>query len=129
LLACSGKKAHVYLAKDLDVRGQEDTRVIDKAVSHKCAIVTVNQDFLEYYRDHPWRRGKNGTFFYGLIFLKPSHRYSRKEQLKLGLQDIAWGETRRHDDIVFVSAAGKTRHERLCHKECAAAFPRGQREW
>jgi predicted nuclease of predicted toxin-antitoxin system len=58
-----GTKAHVYTAKDLGVTGKEDPRVIDKAIDKKCLIVTVNKDFVGYYRNHRRRNGKNGEFF------------------------------------------------------------------
>jgi hypothetical protein len=124
-----GPREHVYTARDLGVNGREDLRVIDKAVAYKCLIVTVNKDFLDYYRDHPRRKGKKGTFFYGLIFLKPSKLLTRERQLRIALKDIAWEETRKHDDVVRVSATGRTRHERLCHTECAAAFSKEETEW
>jgi hypothetical protein len=122
-----GAKAHVYTAKDLGVAGIEDTRVIDSAVDQKCLIVTVNRDFVQYYRDHP--RRKSGEFFYGLIFLNPSKTLSRIGQLKRAVKSMAWNETRQHDDLVFVAGDGKTRHERLCHPECAAEFPTEQTVW
>lgn len=124
-----GKKAHVYSAKDLGVAGKEDPRVIDKAVEKKCLIVTVNKDFLDYYRNHANRRGKKGTFFYGLIFLKASKQLTRASQLKVAIRAMEWNDTRMHDDLVMVAADGKTKHERLCHKECAAKFPTEQGEW
>jgi len=124
-----GAKAHIYTARSLGVTGAEDTRVIDEAVKKKCLIVTVNKDFVDYYREHPRRKGKNGTYFYGLIFLKQSHQLTRERQLRKALKEIAWEDTREHDDLVRVSATGKTRHERLCHEECAAEFPKDQKEW
>lgn len=119
-----GAKAHVYTAKDLGVRGKEDIRVIDAAVAKKCLIVTVNKDFLDYYRNHPRRRG---TFFYGLIFLRPSKTLSRAKQLHKALKEMAWVETRDHDDLIIVHADGNTTHERLCHPECAREFEKQQR--
>jgi len=124
-----GNKAYVYKAKDLGVAGKEDPRVIDKAVALKCLIVTVNKDFLEYYRNHASRKGKKGSFFYGLIFLKPSKQLTREKQLKMAVKDMAWDESRMHDDLVMVSATGKTKHERLCHEQCAKEFPKEQGEW
>jgi hypothetical protein len=124
-----GTKAHVYTAKDLGVTGKEDPRVIDKAVDKKCLIVTVNKDFVGYYRNHPRRKGKNGEYFYGLIFLKHSKQLRRKRQLEIALDGIAWDDTRQHDDLIRVSADGRTRHERLCHPWCAAEFPKEETEW
>jgi hypothetical protein len=67
-----GPKDHVYTARDFGIAGKEDSRAIDEAVRRKCSIVTVNKDFLHYYRDHPMRKGKWGKYGYGLIFLKPA---------------------------------------------------------
>lgn len=129
LKRCFPVKSHVYVAADFGVRGKEDPTVIDRAIRRRCLIVTVNKDFVEYYRNHARRRGKKGTFFFGLIFLKPSKVMTRREQLQAALRDVAWNETRQHDDLIYVSAEGKTRHERLCHPECAAEFPAHQGEW
>jgi hypothetical protein len=129
LRACFPQKAHVYTARNLGVSGKEDTSVIDKAITKRCVIVTVNKDFLDYYRDNPSRKGKNGTWFFGLIFLKPSKSLTKVEQLRRALREIIWNDSRDHDDLMFVSALGKTRHQRLCHPECAAAFPAEQAEW
>ena len=126
---CFPAKAHVYKAGDFGVRGKEDPTVIDHAIKRGCLIITVNKDFIDYYRNHPLRKGRNGTFFYGLIFLKPSNIMSRQAQLKSALKEIAWTETREHDDLIFVSAECKTRHQRLCHPECAAEFPVDQTGW
>jgi len=92
-------------------------------------IVTVNDDFVDYYRNHPRRRRKNGQYFYGLIFLKHSNQLPRKKQLEIAMRDIAWNETRQHDDLIRVSADGRTRHERLCHAECAKEFPKWETDW
>src|SRR5215467_12841380 len=95
-------KTHVYTAQSLGVTGEEDTRVIDEAVKKKCLIVTVNKDFVDYYRNHPRRKGKNGTFFYGLIFLKQSNQLTRKQQLRRALKRIQWKDTCDHDDLIRV---------------------------
>ena len=124
-----GAKAHVYTAQDLGVVGKEDTQVINKAVASKCLIVTVNKDFVDYYREHPRRRGKHGSFFYGLIFLMPSKQLSRARQLQKAIRDMEWQDTRIHDDLIVVAGDGRTKHQRLCHAECAAAFPKEQGEW
>lgn len=129
LITCFPGKAHVYVAADFGVRGKEDTAVIDKAIKRGCLIITVNKDFVDYYRNHIRRKGKNGMYFYGLIFLKPSKTRTRREQLQAALKEIAWEDTREHDDLIYVSAEGKTRHERLCHPECAAEFPADQTQW
>jgi len=129
LKTCFPDKAHVYVAADFGVRGKEDTAVIDKAIQRRCLIITVNRNFVDYYRNHIRRKGKNGMYFYGLIFLKSSKTKSRREQLQAALKEIAWTDTRDHDDLIYVSAEGKTRHERLCHPECAAEFPKDQIEW
>lgn len=129
LRGCFPPKAHVYVAADFGARGKEDPAVIDEAIKRGCLIITVNRDFVDYYRNHVRRKGKNGMYFYGLIFLKPSKVKTRRDQLQKALKEIAWEETRDHDDLVVVSATGKTRHERLCHPECAAEFPAEQAEW
>jgi hypothetical protein len=126
---CFPEKAHVYVTRDFGVTGKEDTKVIDKAIKRGCLIITVNKDFVDYYCNHTRRKGKKGIFFYGLIFLKPSKVMSTQMQLKAALKEIAWEETRQHDDLIYVSAKGKTRHMRLCHPECAAEFPAEQTEW
>ncbi len=51
-----GPKDHIHTAKDFGISGKEDTRAIDEAVKRKCTIVTVNKDFVRYYRDHPMRK-------------------------------------------------------------------------
>jgi hypothetical protein len=122
-------KDHVYTAKDFGISGKEDTRVIDEAFNRKCLIVTVNKDFVQYYRDHPMRKGKRGVYGYGLIFLKPSKQFTREQQLRIAVRALEWKDTREHDDLVWVSADGKTRLERLCHPGCAAEFPKEQTEW
>ena len=63
-------KDHVFTAEDFGIRGKKDPKVIDAAVKEKCTIVTVNKDFVDYYRSHPMRKGKWGTYGYRLIFLK-----------------------------------------------------------
>jgi len=129
LKSCFPSKAHVFVAADFGLRGKEDPRVIDTAVQKKCLIITVNKDFVDYYRKHPLRKGRKLPFFCGLIFLKASKVKTRREELQAALEAIDWGDTRDHDDLIFVSAQGKTRHERLCHPECAAEFPADQGEW
>jgi hypothetical protein len=124
-----GPKDHVFTAEDFGIRGKKDPKVIDAAVKEKCTIVTVNKDFVDYYRDHPMRKGKWGIYGYGLIFLKPSKQLTREQQLRRGIRALEWNDTRDHDDLVWVSAGGKTRLERLCHEECAKEFPREQTEW
>ena len=72
-----GQKAHVYTAKDLGVTGKEDLSVIDKAFEKKCLIVTVNKDFVAYYRNHPLR--KNGWFFLRADFSETQQTVYAKE--------------------------------------------------
>jgi hypothetical protein len=60
----------VYTARDFGIAGKEDPQAIDEAVRRKCSIVSVNKDFLQYYRDHPMRKGKWGKYGYGLIFFE-----------------------------------------------------------
>jgi hypothetical protein len=115
LKSCFPGKAHVYVATDFGVRGKEDTAVIDKAIQRGCLIITVNKDFVDYYRNHSRRKARKTR--------------TRREQLQTALKEIAWDDTREHDDLIYVSAEGKTRHERLCHPECAAEFPVDQTKW
>lgn len=117
-----GPKDHVYTAKDFGVTGAQDPRVIDKAVRAKCLIVTADKNFVQYYKNHPLRKRKGAPFFYGLILLKHSNQLPRKEQLRRALKEVAWGETRDHDDLITVYADGHTGHERLCHPGCAKEF-------
>jgi hypothetical protein len=124
-----GPKDHLYTARIFGIAGKEDTRVIDEAVKRKCLIVTVNKDFLKYYRNHPMRMGKRGRYGYGLIFLKPSKQLTREQQLRIAVRALEWDDTREHDDLVWVSADGSTRLERLCHPACAKEFPNEQTEW
>ncbi len=81
-------KDHVFTAEDFGIRGKKDPKVIDAAVKEKCTIVTVNKDFVDYYRSHPMRKGKWGKYGYGLIFLKPSKQLTREEQL--GEEFVLW---------------------------------------
>ena len=118
---------HVYTARDCGIAGKEDPQATDEAVRRKRSIVTVNKDFLQYYRDHPMRKGKWGKYGSGLIFLKPSKQLTLAEQLRRGVRSLAWGDTREHDDLAW--ADGRRRLERLGHEECAAEFPKEQREW
>lgn len=120
-----GRKAHIYTARDLGVTGKEDTTVITRAIEKKCLIVTVNKDFLTFYKNHPHR--KMSFFFYGLIFLSPSKTLTRRQQLQKALQETAWAETRDHDDLIIVHADGRSRHQRLCHPECAKEFEEQER--
>jgi hypothetical protein len=60
---------------------------------------------------------------------KPSKRLTREQQLRIAVRALEWDDTREHNDLVRVSAEGKTRLERLCHPECAAEFPTDQTEW
>ena len=119
---CFGKKAHVYTARDLGVSGVDDLSVIDRAVRKKCLIVTANKDFVDYYRNHRLRKGRDNSYFYGLIFLKHCASLSNEIRLRRALKEVAWEETRDHDDVVTVHADGSTSHERLCHSECAMEF-------
>lgn len=43
-----------------------------------------------------------------------------------GIGEIAWTDTRDHDDLVTVYADGTSRHERLCHPECAQEFEKAE---
>lgn len=121
-----GTKAHVYTARDLGVNGAADPAVIDRAVGQKCLIVTLNKDFVDYYKNHPLRKG-SPSYFYGLIYLKPVKGTSRERQLRMAMKEIAWNETREHDDLITVYPDGRTHHTRLCHPECAKEFAESER--
>ena len=51
----------VLQSLDSDAGGLK-AKAIDAAVRKKCSIITVNKDFLDYYRDHPMRKGKWGKY-------------------------------------------------------------------
>jgi hypothetical protein len=42
-------------------------------------IVTVNRDFVDYDRNQVKRKGKRGTYFQRLIFLKPQQGHEPEE--------------------------------------------------
>ena len=109
LKAAFGKKIPVYTVSDLDLSGAEDKLVIEAAVHKKCLIVTANYDFVEFYRNHEWRKGRDGRFFYGLIFLRHSTTKTRLQQLKAAIKQIRPD----HDDLITVSSAGVVSHEQL----------------
>src|SRR5258708_17909484 len=110
------KKVPVYTVTDFGVRRAEDRIVIEKAVAKKCLIVTANKDFVDHYKKHHWRDGRDGRFFYGLIFLKHSTTLTRLQQLKRAAKKINY----LHDDLITVSATGAVKCERLCGFDCAS---------
>ncbi len=118
-----GPRDHVYLAKDVDLKGKPDRDVIDFAINKKCLIITNDAGLVNDYRNHPQRRSKRGIqFFYGLIYVRADSDVARKRHIAIAVREMAWGESRQHDDLVIVSRDGKTEHYRLCHAECAAEF-------
>jgi predicted nuclease of predicted toxin-antitoxin system len=103
------KKTQVYTVAGLGLSGIEDRLVIEEAVHKKCLIVTANKDFVPEYRDHEWRKGKDGRFFWGLIFLRASKSMTQSDQLKRGIKAI----NPQYDDIITVSATGHISRERM----------------
>ena len=121
-----GSKDHVYLAEKSGLGGRPDTEVIDFAIKKKCLIITSDEKFVETYRTHPARRSRRGPrFFYGLIFVRAASELLRRRHIAEALAEIAWDQTRRHDDLIVISRDGRSTHERLCHPECAAEFGKG----
>lgn len=120
-----GPRDYVHLAKDVGLEGQPDDKVIDYAIAHGCLIITNDEKLVEQYRSDQRRRTKRGMgFFYGLIYLRADTEASRKRHLTAALREIAWSETRQHDDLIIVGRDGKIEHFRLCHRECAAEYDR-----
>jgi hypothetical protein len=102
-------KVPVHTVADWGMSGAEDVRVIEEVVLRKCLIVTANWDFVDFYRNHEWRRGKDWRYFYGLIFLKHSNSLTQAEQLKLAIRHI----TADHDNLLTVSPTGQVTVENL----------------
>ena len=103
------KKIQVHTVAALGMSGKEDRLVIEEAIQKKCLIVTANNDFVDFYKNHDWRKGHDGRYFYGLIFLKHSKVLTRSQQLKLAIKEI----DPRYDDILTVSASGHVTRQRL----------------
>ena len=115
-----GRHAHIHTAGSLGILGKDDTAVISAAIEKCCLIITANQDFLEYYRNHP--RRKQGRFFYGLIFLSEQKGFGQRRQLKIALREFAWKNNRQFDGLIAVRKDGKVCREILCCSEHAKAF-------
>ena len=103
------RKTQVSTVAEIGFSGKEDRLVIEEAVRLKSLIVTADKDFVPAYRKHDWRKGKDGRFFWGLIFLKPSKTLTQSEQLKIAIKAI----DRQYDDIITVSATGRIHGERV----------------
>jgi predicted nuclease of predicted toxin-antitoxin system len=103
------RKIQVYTVAGLGMSGADDITVVEEAVSKKCLIVTANKDFVPVYRNHPWRKGRDRRYFWGLIFLKNSTAMSKVEQLKRAIKAI----DTQFDDILTVSSTGLVSRERL----------------
>lgn len=99
----------VTTVPELGLSGKDDKYVVEEAVTRKSLIVTANKDFLPEYRDHDWRRGKDGRHFWGLIFLAHTASLSQAEQVRRALKEFDPAA----DDILSVSADGKVDRERL----------------
>lgn len=103
------KKVPVYTVDDLGLSGADDQRIIEQAVYKKCLIVTADRKFMDTYRNHEWRKGHDGRYFYGLIFLTEDKTTAQLRQLKLAIPRI----TPEHDDLVAVSSSGIVTIEKL----------------
>ena len=103
------KKVPVYTVDDLGLSGADDQRIIEQAVYRKCLIVTADRKFMDTYRNHEWRKGHDGRYFYGLIFLTEDKTTAQLRQLKLAIPRI----TPENDDLLTVSSAGIVTIEKL----------------
>jgi len=102
-------KVHVDTIAELGLSGMHDKDVVEQGIARKALIITANKDFVPQYRDHEWRRGKDGRHFWGLIFLVHSTSLSQIEQVRLALKKF----NSKCDDILRVSPAGTVTTERL----------------
>ena len=116
------KSLQVYTVAALGISGANDTFVIEEAIARKCLIVTANKDFVDFYKNHEWRKGRDGRFFYGLIFLKSSRTISQLDQLKLAIKEIE----HRYDDLLTVYANGTVTRERLGGRDPKRIGPHGR---
>jgi hypothetical protein len=107
------KKIPVYTVADLGLNGAGDPRIIEEAVYRKCLVVTADRKFMDVYRNHEWRKGHDGRYFYGLIFLTEDKTTGQLRQLKLATPRI----TPEHDDLIAVSSAGTITVENLGGRE------------
>jgi hypothetical protein len=104
-----GRKITVHTISDLGISGAGDPEVIEEAVHRKCLIVTADKKFVDTYRNHEWRKGRDGRFFYGLVFLTESATTGQLRQLKLAVQKIR----PEHDDLISFSSGNSVTVEKL----------------
>ena len=104
-----GRKITVDTVADLGISGTGDPEVIEEAVRRKCLIVTADRKFVDTYRDHDWRKGRDWRFFYGLVFLTESTTTGQMRQLQLAVRSIS----PEHDDLITFSSGDKVTVERL----------------
>jgi hypothetical protein len=109
LVSVFPKKTQNYTVSGLGMSGSPDDLVIERAIALKALIVTADKKFVTEYENHDWRKGKDGRYFWGLIFLSPSSHITRSEQLKMAIKGIE----ARFDDILTVSATGRVTRKRL----------------
>jgi hypothetical protein len=102
-------KVNVATIAELGLSGKHDKDVVEEGIYRKALIVTANKDFVPQYRDHDWRKGKDGRHFWGLIFLAHSTSLSQIEQVRLALKEIDY----KSDDILTVSNTGIVTRERI----------------
>lgn len=118
-----GQRAYVHIAAEVGLAGKPDSDVIDYAIAKGCMIITNDAGLVQQYKSDPRRRTKRGLgFFWGLIYVRAETNEERKRHIAKALKEIAWQESRRHDDLIVISRDGETEHFRLCHPECAAAL-------
>lgn len=120
-----GPKDHVHIAAEVGLAGKPDGDVIDYAIAKGCMIITNDEGLVQQYKSDPRRRTKHGMgFFYGLIYVRAETNEERKRHIAKALKELAWDESRQHDDLIVIARDGKTEHFRLCHAECAAELDR-----
>jgi hypothetical protein len=107
------RKIPVYTVAALGLSGAGDPRIIEEAVYKKCLIVTADRKFMDVYRNHEWRKGHDGRYFYGLIFLTEDKTTGQLRQLRLATPKI----TPEHDDLITVSSSGTIAVENLGRRE------------
>ena len=103
------KKVPVHTVENLGISGAADEIVIAEAISKKCLMVTHDRKFVDMYRNHEYRKGKDWRYFYGLIFLSESTETAQLRQLKLAVSRIK----PERDNLITVSPSGIVTVENL----------------
>lgn len=116
------RKVMVYTVGGLGLKGKEDRIIVEEAVERKCVIVTANKDFVPEYKNHEWRKGKDGRYFWGLIFLKHSKAMSQSDRITLAIKQIV----PLYDDVLTVSGTGLVTRERLGGPAVSKRSPDGR---